>query len=249
MGQVEEEGPVLGFAEEFHRAVGAIAGDRELAVGFHAADDLVVFHQGQRRLAVASEAGVVAWGRGGLGRRGQRLAGVALGAIGGRAHVVRVGDAVEGVEALPGGEKFRLVAEVPLADAGGGVAGFLEDFGEGHFVRVQAERGGGEEHVGKRERAFRVAAGQQRGARGRADRGGVVAGQLAAFLGHPVEVRGAVVGTEWADVRVAEVVDVDDDEVRFLRGSCERSEERGGKQDEGSHGLSIRVAGFRLFLE
>jgi hypothetical protein len=77
---------------------------------------------------------------------------------------------------------------------------------------------GGKEDVRDRQRALRVAAGHERGARRRAHRCGVVAGELHALLRHAIEMRRGIVGTERTDVRVAEIIDVDDDEVRFARG-------------------------------
>ena len=112
---------------------------------------------------------------------GKRFAEVALHAVLGRAHVVRVGQAEVQIEALPVGQELRLVAQVPFADDGRGVAGGLQHFGHGDFLRGQADVAAGKQHVGNRQRALGIAAGHQRRARRRADRRGVERGELAAF--------------------------------------------------------------------
>ena len=69
--------------------------------------------------------------------------------------------------------------------------------------------------MGNRQDALRVASGHERCARWRADRGRVEAAEPPTFPGHAVEFRRAVPGrSKGSDVRVAEVVDVHDDEVR-----------------------------------
>ena len=119
----------------------------------------------------------------------------------------------------------------------------MEDVRDGVFVGVEADGGVGEKDVRDGERALRVGAGHERGARGGADGRGVVAGELATLGGHAVEMGRAVVGTEWADVTVAEIVDVDQDEIgaRRIGGRCGSSNERQenrGEQDEGERRLS-----------
>ena len=53
------------------------------------------------------------------------------------AHVVAVGNAEVGIEALPRRQELPVVSEMPLAYDGGSVALLLEQFGEGNFVRMQ----------------------------------------------------------------------------------------------------------------
>ena len=48
-------------------------------------------------------------------------------------HVVRVRDTQVVVETLPGGQEFRLVAQVPLPDHLGGIAFFFKSFGDSYF--------------------------------------------------------------------------------------------------------------------
>jgi hypothetical protein len=120
-------------------------------------------------------------------------------------------------------------AETPLADGGGGEAGFLEDLREG-------DRFGGKRVLAfiefRETEAFRLAvaadfgvaevfAGEQHTARGRADRStAVVAGEAGALGGETINVRCAdfflPVAAEFA---VAEVVGQDEDEVRLRRRS------------------------------
>jgi hypothetical protein len=102
-----------------------------------------------------------------------------------------------------------MVAEVPFAEAGGGVAFLFEDFGQGHFIRVNAMAGlGGRGHHDAD--AVGVTTGKQRGAGGGADRlGDVEGGELAAFSGEAVDVRGGVAfGAEGGDIGVAHVIHV-----------------------------------------
>jgi hypothetical protein len=58
-----------------------------------------------------------------------------------------------------------------------------------------------------------------------------VAGELHAFLRHAVELWCGCFAAKGADVRVAEVVDVDEDEVR--RGVKRREEPRAKGEEEG----------------
>ena len=134
-------------------------------------------------------------------------------------HVMRIWNAEVAVEALPRGQKLRLVADVPFADAHRGVVAFLQPLGDGELRRVQPVRLTGE--INPRHRHARaVAAGEQLRARHRADGGGVEAGELHPLAGHAVEIwRVLLRGAERPDVRVAEVVDEDDDEVG-LGGGC-----------------------------
>ncbi len=77
--------------------------------------------------------------------------------------------------------------------------------------------------------ALGITAGHQRRARRRADRGGVEAGQLASLGRHAIEVRRAIeLGAERPDVRIAEVVDVDDDEIRTGFGGRDQRRGREG---------------------
>ncbi len=136
-------------------------------------------------------------------------------------HVIAVGDAEVAVEAAAGGEVFRFVAEVPLADCRGLVALVLEDVGEGDFFEGHAFVVVREEHAGDAG-ARGVAAGHERGARGRADgigRSGV--GEAKAFAGDAIDVggcQGAAVATE---VAVAEVVAEDHHNVGGAAGGGE----------------------------
>jgi len=52
-------------------------------------------------------------------------------------HVIAVGNAVIIIEALTGGQILWLIAEMPLADTGGGVVFRFKDFGDGDFVGVE----------------------------------------------------------------------------------------------------------------
>ena len=114
---------------------------------------------------------------------------------------------------------LRQVAEVPLADAGGGVALGLESLGQRDLVGRQPAGGVGEQHAARcrwhMPAADRQPAGEQRRPARRADLGRrVELREPHALGGHAVEVRradGRVAVA--AEVAVAEVVGEDDDDV------------------------------------
>ena len=151
-------------------------------------------------------------------------------------HVVAVRNAEVRVEAMPGGQEFRLVAQVPLADDGGGVTRGAQQFGDGELVRVQPERRDrAQDQAVARVRvqadALRIAARHQARPRGSAyARAGIEMSQLAALAGHPVQARRPVVPrAEGLRVAVAEVVGQQQDYVR--RARLRRHRKQGGQQD------------------
>ena len=153
-------------------------------------------------------------------------------------HVVRIGDAVIMVETLPGGQKFGLVAQVPLSDHLGGIAFFLKSFGYSYFRRIKSH--GLTRKIDPWDGdAGAVAAGHHLGPGNRADRGGVEAGQFHALLGHPVQVGGALLGRpERSDVPIAHIVDEDHHHVGRASGGGGRKP--GGQQDEKRlHGVPL----------
>ena len=116
-------------------------------------------------------------------------------------------------------------AEVPLADAGGGVALVLEQARDGEPARLDERRRAALQHAALQRTAPGVAAGQDAVARGRADgRGTMGVGEDHAFARQAVEVRRADFGfrVEAAQVAVAEVVGEDEDDVGPRGGSGER---------------------------
>ncbi len=144
------------------------------------------------------------------------------GEIAGRGAFVGAGNV--DVEALLGGAEF-FAAEVPLADAGGGVAFGLEALGQGFFFKRELLGPLGDSEtavlwhvsgdpVGDVEAGGRLA-GEQGGAGGGADgAGGVGLGEAHAVLGKLVDVGGLVVfGAVAAEVGPAHVVDEHDDDV------------------------------------
>ena len=126
--------------------------------------------------------------------------------------------AVELVEAVDRGQKFVAVAQVVLAELAGGVAVRLEQLGDRRVLLLEARA---ESRACRpwSARCEAVLAGDERRAAGRAALLGVVVGEDHPFLGDAVDVRRAVahhphrVG---ADVRLADVVAPDDDDVGLL---------------------------------
>ena len=163
-----------------------------------------------------------------------------------RPHVVGIWQAEVLVEAVIGGQELGMVAQVPLAEAGRGVALRLDHLRQGCLAgadpvprRVRERAEDPDPHV--------VAAGQQGRPRGGADGlGDVEVGELPAFLGQPVQVRRRIaLGAERTDVGVAHVVDVDDDEVGRPLGGGERSREQAREECEsqGRDGAAMFMVG------
>jgi len=195
VGQIDQEGMVLVDFDEVDSFVSVAHGDGVLIDGGF--DDCFVSKQRQ-------------------GWIGLSLVGT---------HVVAVRDAVIIIEALTGGQKLWLIAQMPLADTGGGVVFLFEDFGDGDFVGMKtlfADRKqdglvfGVLVHIDP----ARVAAGHQAGTGRRANAAGdVKAGEACALFGHAVDVGSPVFfGAETSQVPVAEIVAKDNDEIgRSLR--------------------------------
>ena len=132
-------------------------------------------------------------------------------------HVVGVGDAIIGIEAVGGRQHFPLVAEMPLSEAGGGVILRLEVIGYGVLFRVQALPRGREEHVLMHPHPFRIAPSQERCSRGGAHRRGYhEAGELPPLPGDSVDV-GSLDGrgAEAAQISVTLIISEYDDEIWF----------------------------------
>ncbi len=212
--QVEEERLVLAGVDELHRRRCVALDDALLLVLPHGRDDRLIFDKRERWLTRAGEAGLgVASGTAGLWF-GKFVAEVALRSVLAGPHVVRVRDAEVVIETTAARQEFRLIAEVPFSDARRRVAGLLQQLRHRALGGTQADRGAGKEHVRNRQHALGIGARHQRRARRRAHRRGVETRELAPFPRHAVEVRRAVeLRPKRPDVRIAQVVDVDDDEV------------------------------------
>src|SRR5207248_2068149 len=150
----------------------------------------------------------------------------------GRAEVVAPvagGEAVVLGEAAGVGVVGVLAAVVPLAEAGGGVAGGPEGFADGLFAEVEALAAGGD----AADAAARVvAAGEVLDPRRRTDRADVEALEGSPVAGQGIDVRRVEVGVAvGAEVAPALVVGEDDDDVRPTlrrgRGQARRDGEGG----------------------
>ena len=117
--EVDEEGLVFVLLDELNGALGEALGE-EVGIGFHFDDFFILEKREEGELVVVLT----------------RVKGV---------DVVAVGDAEKFIEALSGGEEFRLVAEVPFAEHSGFVSDGFEDFGDGDFVGVESLAVSGEE--------------------------------------------------------------------------------------------------------
>ncbi len=143
-------------------------------------------------------------------------------------QVVEVAE--ELVEAVVGGQELILVAQVVLAELARGIAERLEEGGDRWVFRAQAEVGARQADLGK-ARAEHALPRNERGAPGRAGLFAVVVGEDHTLAGDAIDVRGLVphqaVGIG-ADVRLADVVAPDDEDIRLaVRGLSARE-----KKDE-----------------
>ena len=112
-------------------------------------------------------------------------------------------------------------AQMPLADGPGGVAAFLEQFGQRHFAVRQMPRRAIAQHAKlfvAHAAADRIPSGQQRRAAGRADFGRrVEIGEPHPLGRHAIQVRRADAGMPVAaQIAVAQVVGQDENDVRMF---------------------------------
>ena len=111
-----------------------------------------------------------------------------------------------------------MMAEMPLADTGRRIALTLEMIGDGVFIGIEPDRAVGKQNVLVQTDAFGVAAGQQGGTRGRANRRAhEEAREFAALLGHPVDVgRLDFLRAETTQVPVALIIGEDDNDIGLV---------------------------------
>ena len=214
MRQVEEKGPPLRLLDKPHRLSRALFHDRRLHLVGQQFGDCLVTQQRHDPLA-------------GLGRH--------------PLHVIGIGNAVVAIEALAGGEKLGLVAEMPLPDACCGIAEGLQPFCDRDLGGIESLRTGGKVDPGHAD-PHSITAGEQLRPRHRADRRRVEARELHPFGRHAVEVGGLLLrGSEWPDVAIAQVVDEDHDDVRRGRGThgagrCHEGHQTGHEAGQGGGG-------------
>ena len=161
--------------------------------------------------------------------------------LGGRAllqHVVRIRDAEIVVEALPGGQEFGLIAQVPLADDLGGIPFFFKSLCYSYFRRIKAHRLAREIDPGDGD-ARPVAPRHHLGPGNRADRGGIETGQFHALLGHAIQMGGSLLGRPVRpDVPVAHVIDENHHHVGGAGGGDGGQEGR-QEDEQGLHEVSV----------
>ncbi len=145
-----------------------------------------------------------------------------------RVEVIQV--AVEFVEAVHRRQEFVAVAEVVLADLRGGVSALFEQRGDRGVFLLQSERRAGQADFGQ-SGPQAMLPGDEGGPARRATLLGVVVGEDHALLCKTVDVRRPVAHQTHrigADVRLADVVTPDDDDVRPL---VLRRRRRGQRKD------------------
>jgi hypothetical protein len=130
-------------------------------------------------------------------------------------HVVRIGQAEVFVEAVVRRQELRQVAKVPFAITGGRVTERLDHLGDGHFAIADANLGLRAEHIRQADPLRVTARHQGRPRRRTHGGGGVEVGEARPLGRHAVDVGRLIpFGPETADIRVAHIVDEDNDEIR-----------------------------------
>ena len=204
MRHVKEERPLLVFLDERHRALGVLRGELFLILaGDLGIDDRVAVDQRQMRPTLEP-----------LLHRQMHHARMV------RPHVVGVRQAKIIIEAVLQRQKFFVMSEVPLAVARCGVAPLFAQFRERRFVRVNAMPRLRPERA-EDAHAHVVAAGEQsRPRRAAHGLGHIKIRELPSLLRHAIEVRrGVSLRAKRPDVRVAHVINENDDDVgRWLAG-------------------------------
>ena len=217
--EVEEERLLFAAADELHGLVGVDFLDAVLVGLIEQALDFVIAHERHDAAAVHAR---------------------------GFEHVIGIRDAEVVIKALLRGQKRRLVAEVPLADALRGVAERPEAVGDGVLLRMQPVLRPRSIHAWHGN-ACTIAPGHDLRPRHAAHRRGVERRELHPLPRHAVEVRRLLLHrTEGPDVAVAEVVDEVDDDVRTRNSGAERRAES-EEAEEKAHGVGERRARSQTF--
>ncbi len=160
--------------------------------------------------------------------------------------------AVEVVEAALG-RRFA-VAHMPFAGGSRAIAGGLEHLRDGHAVRVQRPAIAGElltfiARAGKfcgligshqpDARLMRIKSREQRRTRGAAERAGIELREAQPSRRERVEIRRADLAPVAPEVRPAEIVGEDDEDVRLVSSSVQRSQRNqhqgGDERDDAYH--------------
>src|SRR5262245_54716273 len=146
-------------------------------------------------------------------------------------QVVEVAE--ELIEAVHRGQVLVAVAEMVLAELAGGVSERLQQLRDGRILGPHAERGPRQTDLGEARAKHALAHDEGRAAR-RAALLGVVVGEQQALCGDPIDVRRPVahqaLGKD-AQVRLADVVAPDDQDVRLLRRLGQGLAVGGGEPD------------------
>ncbi len=197
----------LGAADELHGLVGVDFLDAVLVRLVEQALDLVIAHERHDAAAVHA-------------RRFE--------------HVIGIRDAEVVIKALLCGQKRRLIAEVPLADALRGVAERLQAVGDGVLLRMQPVLRPRRIHT-RHGNACAIASSHDLRPRHAAHRRGIERRELHPLPRHAVEMRRLLLHrTEGPNVAVAEVVDEVDDDVGLRSSRAERRGE-GEEAEEEAH--------------
>ena len=125
------------------------------------------------------------------------------------------------VEPMVPGKLALLIAKMPLADHGRGIARFLEDFGQCLLVGIQSDGITWPQHpdlrAARQPDATRIGAGHDLCACGRAGWRAIVIVQDHSLCCQSIHVRRGVTGTETTPVAPAHIIHQDKNHVRFLR--------------------------------
>ena len=145
------------------------------------------------------------------------------------AHVIAVGDAEVFIESARGRQIFRTMAEMPFADTHGAVSGAFQHLSHGGFGERQAGRVIRPQHP-LDARARGITPREQGRARRRTNGiGGVELREADALGHHAVEIRREDIRSVDAEIPVAQVVGVNENNVGRA-GLCAHQRRGGGRQ-------------------
>jgi hypothetical protein len=152
-------------------------------------------------------------------------------------HIVRVGDAKIGIEAITLRESFRVVPKVPFAEAGGGVSLIFQVISNGMFFGVEAFLRGGKEDVLVHADPLWIAASEKGSARGGTDRGSDhEVRKFAAFFREAVDVGCFDFGgAKAAEIAVTLIIGEDNYKVGLFCSACGEAFEGEDQKKEDFH--------------
>ena len=163
-------------------------------------------------------------------------------------HVIAVGNPKIMIESLSGGEKIRMMPQVPFTNAGRCVTSRLQHLGQRDLIGVQPGGIFREKHSRNMDPSG-ITTGEQCGPRGRAHRvPRIKIGEPHALLGQLIQVRCLDVGRSIATEILIPLI-IGHDENDIWNRCCQRAKGHRGKPTDGNGAaLEPRAAGCSILL-